>query len=72
MLIVLSPPCGPFSVLQEWNLPRMSWEKAVCLIQTGVENLELAMLIAEWQARRGRYVLFEHPWLAKILERKDG
>ena len=65
MLIVLSPPCGPFSVLQEWNLPRMSWEKAVCLIQTGVENLELAMLIAAWQARRGRYVLFEHPWLAR-------
>ena len=65
LLIILSPPCVGFSILQELNLPHMSWEDAVMLISTGLDHLELAMLIAKWQAKRGRYVLFEHPWLAR-------
>ncbi|CAL1165045.1 unnamed protein product [Cladocopium goreaui] len=55
LLIILSPPCVGFSILQELNLPHMSWEDAVMLISTGLDQLELAMLIAKWQAKRGRY-----------------
>eukprot|EP00435_Cladocopium_sp_Y103_P019395 s2098_g4.t1 len=47
LLVVLSPPCVGFSILQELNLPKMSWHAAVMLISTGLDHLELAMLIAK-------------------------
>ena len=61
LLIVLCPPCGPFSQLQEWNFQRMPLEKSMMMLWTGLEHLELAMAIARWQKRQGGYFLFEHP-----------
>ena len=64
-LLVLCPPCGPFSSLQEWNYPRMNPKKAFVMLAEGIEHVELAMKLFEWQVRRGRLALFEHPTTSK-------
>ena len=61
ILIVISPPCKAFSRLQEWNFRRMSLRNAVKLVWGGLNHLRLAMEVAKWQIRQGRYFLFEHP-----------
>ncbi len=60
-LLILCPPCKPFSILQEWNFGRMPMEKAMALVSVGLEHLELAAELIKWQIRRGGYVVFEHP-----------
>ena len=60
-LIVLSPPCTAFSILQGWNFPRMKKKKVVQMIQLGLEHLGLVCEIIKWQVSRGGYVVFEHP-----------
>ena len=45
----------------EWNYRRMPMDKAVALVGEGVEHVEFAMKLMEWQIRRGRLALFEHP-----------
>ena len=61
ILLILCPPCTAFSARQSLNFPRMDKGKVAVMIQTGMEHLELAMALAKWQHRRGRYFLFEHP-----------
>lgn len=64
-LVVISPPCGPFSLLQELNYPRMDPEKVMYILQVGIGNLEVAALVALWQVKRGRYFVYEQPHLAR-------
>jgi hypothetical protein len=64
-LIVICPPCVAFSMLQELNFPKMGMQKSVQLLQTGLEHLEIAMEVAKWQHRRGKWFTFEHPDLAR-------
>ena len=73
-LVVVCPPCGPFSVLQEWNYPKMEKEKAMMILGEGLEHLEFSMEIFEWQVRRGKLALFEHPdtsraWKEECVQR---
>ena len=65
VLIVLCPPCTAFSIVQELNLPKMQWAKAVKMIQTGLEHLHLAIEVAKWQVRRGRYIVVDQPETAR-------
>lgn len=60
-LVVVCPPCGPFSQMQALNYPNMSLEKAMYLLGEGLEHLNFAMKVLEWQVRRGKLGLFEHP-----------
>ena len=60
-LVLVCPPCGPFSAMQRLNFPKMKTEKAICIVAEGLEHLEFSMKIFEWQVRRGRWALFEHP-----------
>lgn len=60
-LLIICPPCVAFSILQHLNYPKMGWGKAWMLLSTGVEHLELAMELAKWQRKRGKYFMFEHP-----------
>ncbi len=60
-LLVLCPPCHPFSVLQELNFDRMGMERSIALVKTGLEHLELAAALAKWQVNRGGYVVLEQP-----------
>ena len=61
----ICPPCVAFSMLQELNFPKMGMQKSVQLLQTGLEHLEIAMEVAKWQHRRGKWFIFEHPDLAR-------
>lgn len=68
LLIILCPPCTAFTIVQHLNYPKMTFEEACWLLCLGVEHLELAMAIARWQHRRGKYFLFEHPAYALSWE----
>ena len=57
-LLVLCPPCGPFSLLQNWNYARL--ERAMAILGEGVQLLHFAMEMFEWQVRRGKVAVFEH------------
>ena len=61
-VLVLCPPCGPFSQLQAWNYHHMDTKRAMLILEDGVEHLEFAMRLFAWQVRRGRVAVFEHPW----------
>ena len=67
-LVVICPPCKMFSLLQELNYMNMPFHDAMMLIQLGLDDLETAALVAEWQARRGKYYVFEHPDKARSWE----
>lgn len=76
-LIIACPPCKMFSLLQELNFSKMPWDQAVHLIQIGLDDLELAALVATWQHRRGKYFVFEHPdgarsWDEECMQRLAG
>jgi len=60
-LIMICPPCGPFSQMQSINYSRMDIGRAIALLGEGVEHLTFAMEVYEWQVRRGKIALFEHP-----------
>lgn len=60
-LILVCPPCGPFSNLQNFNYDKMPIERAMVMLGDGLEHLEFSMQVYEWQVRRGRKAVFEHP-----------
>ena len=73
-LIVVCPPCGPFSQLQGLNYPKMRMEQAMMMLEEGLQHLEFAMQVFEWQIRRGKWALFEHPqgsaaWQEECVQR---
>ena len=67
-VIVICPPCGPFSPLQEWNYARMPTNKAVLILGEGVGHLEFAIKVFEWQVRRGKWALFKHPLASRAWQ----
>ena len=76
-LVVVCPPCGPFSSLQRWNYPRMQGGKAIVMLAEAVEHLEFSMKIYEWQVRRKKWAIFEHPstsmaWKEECVQRVLG
>ena len=60
-LLLLCPPCGPFSCLQNLNYDRMEIGKAIAMVGEGLQHLEFSMKLYEWQVRRGKRAIFEHP-----------
>ncbi|CAK8996137.1 Retrovirus-related Pol polyprotein from transposon RE1 (Retro element 1) (AtRE1) [Includes: Protease RE1 [Durusdinium trenchii] len=67
-VLVVCPPCGPFSPLQAWNYKRMPVKKATLMLNEGLQHLAFAMQLYEWQVRRGRVALFEHPWSSRAWQ----
>ena len=67
-LIMICPPCGPFSQMQAINYSRMSMQRAVALLGEGLHHLEFSMKVYEWQVRRGKIAIFEHPDRSKTWE----
>ena len=67
-LLVVCPPCGPFSQLQNLNYAQMPIGRAVAILGEGLEHLQFAMKLYEWQVRRGKKALFEHPATSKAWE----
>ena len=61
ILVVVCPPCKAFSLLQNLNYPKMEMKKAVKLLWTGLQTLDVALRVIEWQKARGKFYVFEHP-----------
>ena len=79
-LLVICPPCGPFSVLQNLNIAQHGKEIIQVKLAEGREHLEFGMELYEWQVRRDKMAIFEHPstsaaWneeaVQKLLQRPE-
>ena len=70
-LTVISPPCTPFSPLQQWNFPRMLFEKVAVMIGEGLHHVSIACKVAKWQHSRGRLFVFEHPKPSKAWDEPE-
>lgn len=70
-VLVVCPPCGPFSMLQELNYPRMDPKRVWMKVAEGVEHINFAMQLFRWQVKRGRLALFEHPATSKAWNEEE-
>ena len=70
-VLVVCPPCGPFSMLQELNYPRMDPKRVWMKVAEGVEHINFAMQLFRWQVKRGRLALFEHPATSKAWSEEE-
>lgn len=62
-MVVVCPPCGPFSTLQ--RLRKNRGEVYQQAKREAIELLEFAMDICAHQHAHGHKFVFEHPWLAE-------
>ena len=67
-LVTNSPPCTPFSVLQELNFFKMDPEKVIHMVSEGLHHVEVSAEVCEWQHHRGKLFLFEHPRLSRAWD----
>lgn len=70
-LTVISPPCTPFSPLQEWNFPRMLFEKVAVMVGEGLHHVSTSCKVAKWQHSQGRLFVFEHPKPSKAWDEPE-
>ena len=73
-VLIICPPCSPFSLLQELNRGRTSESTWKLRLAEGKEHLAYGMKLYEWQIRRGKWAIFEHPatsraWQEEVVQR---
>ena len=74
-MVVGSPPCTLFSVLQEINKKKMEgnapWMKNFGeRLKEAEQHVEFCCLLYRYQLKRGCHFLHEHPWSAKSWKLK--
>ena len=67
VLIVGSPPCDPFSTLQNLNADSARRREK---LQQGILFVQFCCSVYEWQHARGMGFLHEHPWAATSWQLK--
>ena len=67
-LVVICPPCGPFSILQGLNQSEQAQATLKLKLAEGVEHLKFGMRVFEWQVRRKKAAVFEHPATSRAWE----
>ena len=60
-VVIGSPPCTPFSVIQALNKTRSNPQEQQRKLIEGKVLLNFALDVYRWQVRRGRYFVHEHP-----------
>jgi hypothetical protein len=60
-LLIGSPPCTFFSILQNWNHGKMDPEKYQRELRRAMTHLEFCIELYHIQIQHGRYFLHEHP-----------
>ena len=70
-LVCCSPPCTPFSVLQELNFPKMELEKVVTMIGEGLQHFHTSIEVCLWQYHRDKVFLLEHPYLSRAWNEEE-
>lgn len=72
LCLLVSPPCTMYSQLQSlFNLRKMSPETLQMRWAEAHLHLDFSMFLCQYQARRGRFFIFEHPWRASSWERES-
>ena len=66
-IVVVSPPCSSFSILQSLNLRHQGIKTALRLAE-GREHLQFAMEVFRWQTLRKKIAIFEHPATSKAWQ----
>ena len=61
LFLVGSPPCGPFSPLQNLSKHKRTEEENQAILAEGKTHLKVACDAYEERCRNGRFVLHEHP-----------
>ena len=74
LFLVGSPPCGPFSPLQNLSKHKRTEEENEAILAEGRMHLKVACEAYEEQHRKGRFFLHEHPkpsasWQEKCIQR---
>ena len=69
-LLVGSPPCTLFSILQELNLAvnrdKPGWlEEFERRKAEAIEHIRFCCTLYQYQLKRGKHLLHEHPWTAR-------
>merc|ERR1711884_251478 len=64
-VVMISPECKAFCVLQQWNHPRMTVVSVEWHAERSIKHLSFAVLIALLQYHAGRYFALEHPAAAR-------
>ena len=57
-VVIGSPVCSPFSILQGFNDPSRRREA----LKVGIRHMEFSCAVYKWQLERGAHFLHEHPW----------
>ena len=70
-LVTCSPPCRPFSMLQELNFPKMVAEIVIELVGEGLHHVRTSIQVCTWQYERRKLFLFEHPLTSKVWEEPE-
>ncbi len=70
-LTICSPPCTPFSLLQELNFPKMILEAAIELVGEGLHHWSVAVRVCKWQHKRKKIFLLEHPRTSKAWQEEE-
>ena len=70
-VVLVCPPCGPFSILQELNYGKMNQQQAMLKLGEGIEHLRFAMKVLKWQYNRGKLGIFEHPSTSRAWQEQE-
>ena len=70
-LVTCSPPCRPFSLLQELNFPKMLEESVIELVGEGLHHVGTSVHVCRWQYERGKLFFFEHPLTSKVWQEDE-
>lgn len=70
-LTCCSPPCKPFSILQELNFPKMDRDKAIAMVGEGLQHFSTSIEVCLWQYHRGKVFLLEHPFLSRAWKEEE-
>ena len=74
LFIIGTPMCTAFSILQQWNYPKMDPQKVAAKMKEARMHLEFCVQIYRMQVNSGRYFIHEHPkgttsWKEPMVER---
>ena len=73
-MLIVSPPCTWFSILQEWDVGKMEVNRVSEQLKNAMNHLAFAVILCNRQAQAGRKFMFEHlasasSWTTAIMNK---
>ena len=70
-LTICSPPCTPFSLLQELNFPKMEEKLVREIVGEGLHHWSVSIRVCRWRHERRKLFLLEHPRTSRAWQEED-